>query len=55
MKRAQTLVVNPRLAQVNELTHHVHDIRGIHNLIYCLPINHHTSAAKLRISENKTK
>ena len=40
MERTQTFVVHARLPQRHELTHHVHNVRGIHDLVYRRPVNH---------------
>ena len=47
VERAQPLVVHARLPQRHELTDHIHDVRGIHDLVYRLSVNH--SPAKLSI------
>ena len=46
MKRTQPLVVNPRLAQVNEFADHIHDVDGIHNLIDGRSVNHGDKSIK---------
>ena len=40
MERTQALVVNPRLAQVNKLADHIHDVDGIHDFIDGSPVYH---------------
>ena len=40
VERAQALVVNTRLAEVNKLAYDIHDVYGVHNLIYSRSINH---------------
>ena len=37
---AQTLIVHTRLSKRHELSHHVDNVRGIHNLVYRRPVNH---------------
>jgi hypothetical protein len=51
---AQTLVVNPRLAQVNKLAHHIHDVHGIHNFIDSRSV-YHRSDKDTHISRNNKK
>ena len=54
VERTQSLIVNTRLAEVNELTHHIHNIGGIHNLIDGRPVNHWCKdSTNLRIFSNK--
>jgi hypothetical protein len=40
MERTQPFKVNPRLAQVNELAYHIHDVYGIHDFVYRRSVNH---------------
>ena len=40
MERTQALVVNTRLAQVNKLADHIHDVDGIHDFIDGSPVYH---------------
>ena len=40
VKRTQALVVHARLAKGHELTHHVNDIGGVHNAVYCSTVYH---------------
>ena len=40
VERAQTLIVHTRLSKRHELSHHVDNVRGIHNLVYRRPVNH---------------
>ena len=40
VERTKSLVVNPRLAQVNKLAYDIYDVDGIHNLIDCSTVYH---------------
>ena len=40
MKRTQPLIVHASLAESHKLPHHIHDIRGVHDLIYRRSVYH---------------
>ena len=51
MERTQSLVVNPRLAQVNELANHIHDVYGIHDFVYRRSVNHNRLRKYKKVSK----
>ena len=46
VERTKSLVVNPRLAQVNKLAYNIYDVNGIHNLIDCSTVYHACKVTK---------
>ena len=58
MERTQALVVNPRLAQVNEFAHHIHNVDGIHYLVNCRSVYHackdnaNRAKCKINVAQN---
>ncbi len=40
MERTASLIVDPLFLEGNEIAHHLHDIGGRKNPVYCLTIDH---------------
>ena len=51
MERTQSLVVNPRIAQINELAYHIYDVYGIHDFVYRRSVNHNRLRKYKKVSK----